>query len=535
MTLWFCQKDRRTGKIKRRNLDMRPMFTICAGGVGDAFAGSYWLEEDGQPAPMTDQQKPPYLVPLMSEISAMPWNGFNVVSTFAGCGGSSTGYRMAGFRVLLACEFIPAAQETYLANARPGTIVEGRDIREVSAQDILKKTGLKVGELDIFDGSPPCASFSTAGKREKAWGKVKKYSDTEQRADDLFFEYARLIRGLQPKVFVAENVSGLVKGTAKGYFLEILQALKDCGYRVSARLLDAQWLGVPQARQRLIFVGVRNDLGLDPVHPEPLSYRYSIRDALPWLDGVQTGKNPDTGVCSGFGVSDHDSSEPSPTIMANGINGKGRHQHSVRARVIHDTSGQWSMGDVTDRPCPTITVGVNSVNSRHYQVHHVAEQVVAAGANGAFGEVAWQSPDLPARTIGASPNAGNGLAGAGDVLVRKVEPETDISRYAIGDEWDKIGPGGQSEKYFQLVRPDADGPAPTITAAGGAGSIAGVTHPTEKRKFTIAELRRICGFPDDFVLTGTYAQQWERLGRAVPPVMMMHIAAAVRDGILRKI
>jgi DNA (cytosine-5)-methyltransferase 1 len=343
--------------------------------------------------------KPPYRVPLMSEVAALPWNGFNVVSTFAGCGGSSTGYRMAGFRVRWASEFIDAARETYLANARPGTAVDGRDIREVSPADILAATGLSAGELDVFDGSPPCSSFSTAGRREKAWGTVKKYSDKEQRADDLFFEYARLIDGLRPRVFVAENVSGLVKGTAKGYFLEILAALKRPGYRVVAKLLDAQWLGVPQARQRLIFVGVREDLGLDPVHPKPLPFRYSIRDAL------------------------------------------------------------------------------------------------------------------------------GGLAG-------DVEPETDISRFAIGAEWEKIGVGGQSEKYFQLVRPDPDGPSPTITAAGGGGSIAGVTHPTEKRKFTIAELRRICGFPDDFALTGTYAQQWERLGRAVPPIMMSHVAATVRDQIL---
>ncbi|ABS14226.1 DNA cytosine methyltransferase [Brucella anthropi] len=364
------------------------------------------IERDGKDRPMTSLDKPPYQVPLMSDVSAMPWNGYNVISTFAGCGGSSTGYRMAGFRVLFASEFIEAARETYLANARPGTIVDGRDIRQVTADEILAATGLKPGELDVFDGSPPCASFSTAGKREKAWGQVKKYSDSEQRVDDLFFEYARLLRQLKPKVFVAENVSGLIKGTAKGYFLEILAALKACGYRVEARLLDAQWLGVPQARQRLIFMGVREDLGLNPVFPKPLSYRYSISDALPWLT--------------------------------------------------------------------------------------------------------------------------NGIAVT-------VEAEADIGRFAIGEEWDKLNPGGQSDRYFQLVRPDPNEPSPTITAAGGTASLAGVTHPTEKRKFSIAELRRIGGFPDDFKLTGTYAQQWERIGRAVPPVMMSHIAATVRDEILAKI
>jgi DNA (cytosine-5)-methyltransferase 1 len=227
--------------------------------------------------------KPPYRVPSMEEIRALPWNGFNAVSTFSGCGGSSLGYRMAGFKMLWASEFVPAAQETYRANAAPYTILDTRDIREVTGQDILEATGLGVGEIDLYDGSPPCASFSTAGKREAGWGQVKKYSDTQQRTDDLFYEYARLIEETQPRVFVAENVAGLVKGTAKGYFKLILARLRACGYRVQARVLDASWLGVPQSRNRLIFIGVREDLGMDPAHPAPLPYQYTVRDALPWI------------------------------------------------------------------------------------------------------------------------------------------------------------------------------------------------------------------------------------------------------------
>ena len=160
--------------------------------------------------------------------------------------------------------------------------------------------------------------------------------------------------------------------------------------------------------------------------------------------------------------------------------------------MIHDTSGLFSQGDVTDRPCPAITIGVNSINSGHYPVVSTIEG-------------------------------------------RTVEPETDISRYAIGREWDKIGVGGRSDKYLQLTRPDPDGVSGTITAEGGNTSKASVAHPTERRKFSIAELKRICAFPDDFQLTGSYAQQWERLGRAVPPVMMRTVAEAVRDGILAKL
>jgi DNA (cytosine-5)-methyltransferase 1 len=335
-----------------------PAITIGVNGLNSAhYQVEYYLTDNPLESERNARMnKPPYLVPSMAEIAAIPWNGFNAVSTFSGCGGSSLGYKMAGFRVLWANEFIPAAQDTYRAN-HPGTILDTRDIRTVQPADVLEAIGMQAGELDLLDGSPPCASFSTAGKREAGWGKVKAYSDTKQRTDDLFFEYTRLLQGIQPKTFVAENVSGLVKGTAKGYFLEILAALKECGYTVTAKLLDAQWLGVPQMRQRVIFVGVRNDLvakyGVKPAHPKPLGYRYSVRDALPWIvkhgeepphaDWVQS--NRDVGV---FMVDS--SQKPCPTILQSGEN-KGAGY--VEARIIHDEGGQWSQGDITDEPAPT--------------------------------------------------------------------------------------------------------------------------------------------------------------------------------------
>lgn len=227
--------------------------------------------------------KEKYRVPSMKEIFELPWNGFNVVSTFSGGGGSCLGYEMAGYHVVWANEFIPEAQNTYRLNHKL-THLNTKDIRQVTAEDIYRETGLKKGEIDLFDGSPPCCAFSTAGSRENGWGKVREYSDSKQRVDDLFFEYTRLIKELQPKVFVAENVSGLVKGTAKGYFKLILAEMKACGYEVSARLLNAKYLGVPQARERLIFVGVRNDLvekyNVHPCHPKPKNYIYTIADAF---------------------------------------------------------------------------------------------------------------------------------------------------------------------------------------------------------------------------------------------------------------
>lgn len=293
------------------NLDLEPSPTICASGLS-AF-GDYWIEDTGKNMTATATNKPPYRVPLMSEIQQIPWNGYKVASTFSGTGGSCLGYRMAGFRVVWANEFIANAQQCYKLN-HPDSILDTRDIRTVQADEILSATGLKRGELDLFDGSPPCDSFSTAGKRDKGWGKSKAYMGGErhQRTDDLTWEWLRILEGLQPKTFVMENVSGLVKGRAKGMFKLILKDARAAGYRVKCRVLDAQWLGVPQARQRTIFVGVRKDLEADPVHPSPLPYRYSVRDAL-------------------------------SESLANG------------QRAIHDTSGKFSNGDITDKPSCSVT------------------------------------------------------------------------------------------------------------------------------------------------------------------------------------
>lgn len=223
-------------------------------------------------------------VPLMSEINEKiaGSNGLKVVSAFAGCGGSSTGYKMAGCDVKVAIEFVDKAAETYRLNA-PHTEVVEADIRTITAEHVLNLAGVDVGELDILDGSPPCVSFSTNGRREKAWGKEISYSGRyKQKADDLFFEYIRLIEGIKPKVFVAENVSGLVSGVALGYFKEIYERFVECGYKVAARKVEASRLGVPQRRSRLIFIGVRNDIDADPVHPRPLpeSETISLADAI---------------------------------------------------------------------------------------------------------------------------------------------------------------------------------------------------------------------------------------------------------------
>jgi DNA (cytosine-5)-methyltransferase 1 len=180
-----------------------------------------------------------------------------VISLFAGCGGSSLGYKWAGFKELLAIDFDKNAVETFRLNF-PDVPIWQRDIKTVTAKEIMEFCKIKRGGLDILDGSPPCQGFSTAGKRK-----------VNDNRNDLFREFARLIDGLKPKVFVMENVSGMAKGKMKGRFIEIVNILKSLNYNVKCKLMNAMWYGVPQSRERLIWVGVKNNLRKNLAFPKP--------------------------------------------------------------------------------------------------------------------------------------------------------------------------------------------------------------------------------------------------------------------------
>lgn len=197
-----------------------------------------------------------------------------VISTFAGCGGSSLGYSMAGFRELLAVEWEKHAASMFRLNFPEVPVYEG-DIAKLSDDHVLELAGIAPGELDVFDGSPPCQGFSTAGRRQM-----------DDPRNQLFREFVRLLTVLQPRTFVMENVSGMVKGNMRLVFAEALRALKGAGYRVRVELFDASWFNVPQARQRLIFIGVREDLGVEPSHPKPLAHRLAVVDAVPTIQAT---------------------------------------------------------------------------------------------------------------------------------------------------------------------------------------------------------------------------------------------------------
>ena len=196
-----------------------------------------------------------------------------VISLFAGCGGSSLGYQLAGFRELLAVEWDDNAVETFRLNFPDVPVYHG-DIAKLTGAECMRLAGIKPGELDVLDGSPPCQGFSTAGKR--------RFDDPR---NSLFKEYARLLTELQPRAFVMENVTGMVKGCMKQAYLMIIAELRACGYRARGEVLNAMYFNVPQSRERVIIIGVRNDLGIEPTHPKPQTRHITIRQAFSGING----------------------------------------------------------------------------------------------------------------------------------------------------------------------------------------------------------------------------------------------------------
>jgi len=199
-----------------------------------------WFLKNGYPAPNIEK------------------NNLNVFGTFICGGGSSMGYKLAGFNHLGGVEIDKKVAEVYKANHSPKYLFN-EDIRVFNERTDLPK---ELFELDILDGSPPCSTFSMAGSREKAWGKEKQFREGQslQTLDDLVFVYCETIKKLKPKVFILENVKGIIQGNAKAYSKKIVETMRNAGYTVQVFCLNAASMGVPQKRERVFFIGFRSEL-----------------------------------------------------------------------------------------------------------------------------------------------------------------------------------------------------------------------------------------------------------------------------------
>ena len=384
-------------------------------------------------------------------------NAPTVVSLFAGCGGSSLGFSMAGYRELLAVEWDAKACATFRLNFPDVPVHEG-DIALLTNRMAGKLTSLKPGELDVLDGSPPCQGFSTAGKRM-----------IDDPRNQLFREYVRLLRYFRPKRLVMENVTGMVKGGMLPTFHEIMRELRSCGYIVKSRVLNAMHYGVPQARQRVIFIGSR--VG-EPEFPEPWSEPITVRDAWAGLD-FATGHFTEA-------------------------------KKGSKTRRALDGTGEGA----------TLTGFLVSKRLAHDEVAGTLQTGgVAPGQPGS----SW--PSHPTEPRGISLEEAQRLASFPDqfMFVPRDKPGTIAYERLM-----KTKPGDPLN-YGLAKRLGLDEPAPTVRAGDGTPNSSWFFHPVEMRGISLTEAKRIGSFPDQFGF-GDWRAGCRQIGNCVPPLLMRAVA-----------
>ena len=185
------------------------------------------------------------------------------IDLFAGCGGMSKGFELAGMEGIGFVEFWQPAIDTHLKNC--GGILIGKDITQIKDEEVKS-----IGEVDIIIGEPPCQGFSLAGRRR-----------TYDPRNRLFEEFVRFVRILKPKYFVMENVPGIgsMKNINGGFVIkEIFDIFRELGYNVDCKVLNSENYGVPESRRRAIFLG--NRIGVKNEYPEFVQTKVFLKEVL---------------------------------------------------------------------------------------------------------------------------------------------------------------------------------------------------------------------------------------------------------------
>jgi DNA (cytosine-5)-methyltransferase 1 len=223
-----------------------------------------------------------YSTPLVHGATVLQMLGrsqpFTAVDLFCGCGGLTTGLKLAGFAVLGAVDLDELAVESYREN-HPEVHVWRSDVTRLKGAEIRRALGIAAGDLDLLAGCPPCQGFSAL----RTMNGGRRVLD---RQNDLIFEFLRVARALRPRTVMLENVPALATNRR---LREVVAALKRLGYWSEFRVLDAADYGVPQRRKRLILLG--SIFGEVPFHP-PSSKRRTVRDAIAGLPRPRESRDP---------------------------------------------------------------------------------------------------------------------------------------------------------------------------------------------------------------------------------------------------
>jgi DNA (cytosine-5)-methyltransferase 1 len=383
---------------------------------------------------------------------------FTAVDLFSGAGGLSVGLSDAGFDVLFANDIDEPSGRTYSRN-HPKTLFQCSDIHSLEGKGILKRTGLRRGELDLLAGGPPCQGFSIMGARRQ--------SDPR---NELFRQFLRVADELRPKALLVENVPGLMTFKNGDAFREITAAFESAGYSCSfAELLAAQY-GDPQMRWRMIFIGFRSDLDIPPNYgfPKPTHGRRSIGELVPNCTVSEADQ-------AGF-LTVRDAISDLPAVAAGEENpnyvGPPMSEFQVRMRI--------------DAP---------AMLANHY------------------------APKLSLQNLRR---------------IQHLKP---------GQDWrdlphELLPPGMQRAKRKDHTRRYRrmrwDGVPRSIITRFRDPKSGEYTHPSQNRTISIREAARIQSFPDAFVFEGSFSEQYDQVGNAVPTRLAASVGIEIQSCLLGK-
>ena len=396
---------------------------------------------------------------------------FNVVSFFAGGGGSSCGYKLAGGDVLCVNEFQQVHADTYSANF-PNTPVIVDDIRKLNGERIREQIGNV--EIDILDGSPPCPPFSMSGTKQEGWGKEKvAYGAKMKNIEDLTFDLIRLVGELKPKVVVCENVKGLTHDYAREYLIKMISEFERQGYVTDYKVLNAWEYGVPQKRQRVFIVSIRNDIVDKVKNIKAAEFGHFLTgkiDIFPFPEALNRGND-------GIIVND-----PRPTID----------------RAIRDIQNDPKNIKEGKELCESMKKGAKYKWLKRLEKN--PENVVSVGDNVVK---PW--------------------------YLKLIEHRKNMIERVEG--YSKPVPPAKFS-FFQSRRVPWHQASHTLSEQGLKTSLAVHLHPCEDRVYTTYEAARIMTLPDDYIQTGELNDRLARIGLMVAPMCMKHLADSIYENVL---
>ncbi len=417
-----------------------------------------------------------------------------MIDLFAGAGGMSCGFSMAGFHPLFAVDHEKPALATYAKN-HPGTVTTSEDIENLDPFDIMAALHLEPGELEVLVGGPPCQGFSTYGKR-----------DPDDLRNQLYQHYLRFVEAIRPRRFVIENVSGILSMMGGAIIEDICARAATLGYRIEIYTLDAADYGVPQRRTRVFFLASRE--GAAPDLPECTNSRS--------LDHQQNlfGVTLPPAVTVAEAISDLPPLALPPSRT---------HESVPYALAPQSTYQAWARGAATE-------VSAHSAK----QMMAVRRLRLALLRPGDYGSVLRQrirEEGLPRDVIAEL--LGDGSASMRDVKqCRTVDREADeqlrdlLARghVDIDEVLASVDAGGFANKYRRLR---SDSPSHTLVAHM-ARDCSDFVHPELDRFISVREAARLQSFPDHFRFGGSQFQQLRQIGNAVPPLLGRSVALAIR-------